>query len=62
MLDDFQKTHKQLQRLLREALKLTKGLPQPEGIAREAAVSYNTDASRYRVARYGDRLWAVVRG
>jgi hypothetical protein len=62
MPDNFQKTHKQLQRLLREALKLTKSLPQPEGVAQETATFYDTDASRYHIDHYGDRLWALYEG
>jgi|GEM_PF-5430130 len=62
MPDDFRKTHKQLQRLLREALTLTKRLPQSEGAEQEAATSYETDASRYRIDHYGDRLWALYDG
>jgi hypothetical protein len=62
MPDDFRKRRQHLQRLLREALTLTKSLPPPEGAAQEAATSYDTDTSRYRIARYGDRSWAAYEG
>jgi hypothetical protein len=62
MPDDSRKTRQQLQRLLREALTLTKRFPQPDGAAQEAAASYDTAAPRYRIARYGDRSWAAYEG
>jgi hypothetical protein len=62
MADDARKTRERIETLLRQALTLTRKLPQPESV-QEAAAPYDPASSHYRVARYPySRFYALYDG